>query len=70
MQGDIKDLIYVCIGITLAYVLPTAIVIGFIYLIMGCVSAPASGPFNNDDRQDPGCYGKYGSQWGYCDRRR
>ncbi len=26
--------------------------------------------FNRDDEQDASCYGKYGGQWGYCDKRK
>lgn len=42
----------------------------FIILILaGCTFEPIR-EFNNDEQQDLGCYGKYGGQLGYCDRRR
>lgn len=38
-------------------------------ILVGCSSEPIR-QFNVDDEQDHSCYGTYGGQIGYCDKRR
>lgn len=37
-------------------------------LLTACSTDQLTRLYNQDDLQDPACYGKFGGEWGYCDK--
>lgn len=39
-----------------------------IWFLLDCTHTPVFGIYNHEHEQDWSCYGKYGGQFGYCDK--